>query len=90
METSKAATGRARGTTKSLGVNDHTLRRPDGDTAKRAIQWKPQGKHRRGTPQHTLRRTRMAELEGTGNVAGSENVGDFSLLFKQNIHATRK
>ena len=39
-------------------------RRPDGHVVKRALEWNPQGKRKRGRPQHTWRRTRMAELEG--------------------------
>jgi len=36
--------------------------RPGGDIAKRAIECNPQGKRKRGRPQHTWRRRRMAEL----------------------------
>ena len=41
----------------------HTLRRPDGHVVERALEWNPQGKQKRGRPQHTWRRTRIAELE---------------------------
>ena len=40
-----------------------TLRRSDGHVAKRALEWNPQGKRKRGRPRHTWRRTRMSELE---------------------------
>ena len=46
-----------------LGVSEMRWRRPDGQVAKRALEWNPQGKRKRGRPQHTWRRTRMAELE---------------------------
>jgi len=39
------------------------LTTPDGFIAKRVIEWNPQGKCKRGRPQHTCRHTRMAELE---------------------------
>ena len=42
--------------------NGHTLRRSDGHVVKRALEWNPQGNRKRGRPQHTWRRTRMAEL----------------------------
>jgi len=48
--------------TKGLGW-DHTLSRPDGYIANRAVTWSPQRRRKRGRPQHTMRRTRMAELE---------------------------
>jgi len=66
LETSRAVTGRAGDNTKSLGLDwphAYTLRRPDKYIAKRVIEWNPQRKHKRGRPQHTWRRTRMAELE---------------------------
>ena len=49
---------------RAWGWIGHTLRRPDGHVVKRALEWNPQGKRKRGRPQHTWRRTRMAELEG--------------------------
>ena len=48
---------------RAWGWIGNTLRRPDGHVAKRALEWNPQGKRKRGRPQHTWRRTRMAELE---------------------------
>ena len=48
---------------RAWGWMGHTLRRPDECIAKRAIEWNPQGTRKRGRPQHTWRRTRMAELE---------------------------
>ena len=47
---------------RAWGWIGHTLRRPDGHVVKRALEWNPQGKRKRGRPQHTWRRTRMAEL----------------------------
>ena len=44
----------------------HTLRRPEGHVAKRALEWNPQGKRKRGRPRLTWRRTRMSELEERG------------------------
>ena len=41
----------------------HMLRTPDRYLDKRAIVWKPQGKHNRGRPRHTCRYTRIAESE---------------------------
>ena len=35
----------------------------DWPHAEETIEWNPQGKRKRGRPQHTWRRTRMAELE---------------------------
>ena len=49
---------------RAWGWIGHTLRIPDGHVVKRALEWNPQGKRKRGRPQHTWRRTRMAELEG--------------------------
>ena len=49
---------------RAWGWIGHTLRRSDGHVVKRALEWNPQGKRKRGRPQHTWRRTRMAELEG--------------------------
>ena len=49
---------------RAWGWIGYTLRRPDGHVVKRALGWNPQGKRKRGRPQHTWRRTRMAELEG--------------------------
>jgi len=57
-------TGRAGDMTKGLGLDWPHAERPDGCIAKRAIEWNPQGKCKRGRPQHTWRHTRMAELEG--------------------------
>ena len=48
---------------RAWGWIGHTLRRSDGHVVKRALEWNPQGKRKRGRPQHTWRRTRMAELE---------------------------
>ena len=39
------------------------LRRPDRYIAKRAIDWNPNGKRKRGKSQHTWSRIRMAELK---------------------------
>ena len=44
----------------------HTLRRPDGHVAKTVLEWNPQGKRKRGRPRHTLKGTRMLELEERG------------------------
>ena len=49
---------------RAWGWIGHKLRRPDGHVVKRALEWNPQGKRKRGRPQHTWRRTRLAELEG--------------------------
>ena len=49
---------------RAWGWIGHTLRRPDGHVVKRALEWNPQGKRKRGRAQHTWRRTRLAELEG--------------------------
>ena len=48
---------------RAWGWIGHMLRRPDGHVVKRAQEWNPQGKRKRARPQHTWRRTRMAELE---------------------------
>ena len=48
---------------RASGWTGHTLRRPDGHVVKRALEWNPQGLRKRGRPQHTWRRTRIAELE---------------------------
>ena len=48
---------------RAWGWIGHTLRRPDGHVVKRALEWNPKGKRKRGRPQHTWRRTRIAELE---------------------------
>ncbi len=42
----------------------HKLRRPYEHVVKRALEWNSQEKRKKGRPQHTWRRTRMAELEG--------------------------
>ena len=47
---------------RAWGWIGHTLRRPDRHVVKRALEWNPQGKRKRGRPQHSWRRTRMAEL----------------------------
>ena len=47
---------------RAWGWIGHTLRKPDGHVVKRALEWNPQGKRKRGRPQHSWRRTRMAEL----------------------------
>ena len=49
---------------RAWGWIGYTLRRPDGHVLNRELEWNPQGKRKRGRPQHTWRRTRMAELEG--------------------------
>ena len=49
---------------RAWGWIGHTLRRPDGHVVKRALEWNPQEKRKRGRPQHTWRHTRLAELEG--------------------------
>jgi len=36
---------------RAWGWIGHTLRRPDGHLAKRALEWNPQGKRKRGRPQ---------------------------------------
>ena len=51
---------------RAWGWIGHTLRRPDGHVAKRALEWNPQGKRKRGRPRHTWRRTRTSELEERG------------------------
>jgi len=51
---------------RTWGWIGHTLRRPDGHVAKRALEWNPQGKRKRWRPRHTWRRTRMSELEERG------------------------
>ncbi|PFX27744.1 putative uncharacterized transposon-derived protein F52C9.6 [Stylophora pistillata] len=48
---------------RAWGWIGNTLRRPDGHVVKRALEWNPQGKRKRGRPLHTWRRTRIAELE---------------------------
>ena len=35
----------------------------DRHVVKRALEWKPQGNRKKGTPQHTWRQMGMAELE---------------------------
>ena len=47
---------------RAWGWIGHTLRKPDGHVVKRALEWNPQGKRKRGRRQHSWRRTRMAEL----------------------------
>ena len=49
---------------RAWGWIGHMLRRPDGHVVKRALEWNPQGRQKRGRPQHTWRRTRLTELEG--------------------------
>ena len=39
------------------------MKRPDGHVVKRALEWNPQEKRKRGRSQHSWRRTRMTELE---------------------------
>ena len=41
----------------------HTLRKPDSNTTKMALEWNPQGQRRRGRPTQTWRRTSTAELK---------------------------
>ena len=53
----------ARVKTKSLGMDWPYVRRPGGHVAKRPLEWNPQGKRKRGMPQHNWQHTRMAELE---------------------------
>ena len=48
---------------RAWGWIGHTLRRPDGHVVKRALEWNPQGKRKRGRPDNAWRLTRMAELE---------------------------
>ena len=44
-----------------------TLRKHDGNTAKKALDWNPQGKGKRGQqPVQTRRRTRTSELQAKG------------------------
>ena len=67
---------------RAWGWIGHTLRRPDGHVAKR--KWNPQGKRKRGRPQHTWRRTTMAELERkhlTWNEAKSTAHNRFRCVF---------
>jgi hypothetical protein len=40
----------------------HTLRKPNTNTTRRALQWNPQGKRRKGRPRNSWRRTTDAEL----------------------------
>ena len=47
---------------RAWGWIGHTLRRTDGHVVKRAREWNPLGKRKRGRPQHSWRHTRMAEL----------------------------
>ena len=51
---------------RARGWIGHMLRRPDGHVAKRALEWNPHGKRKRGRPRHTWRCTRMSELEERG------------------------
>lgn len=44
----------------------HTLRRPDGDIARAALDWNPQGRRKRGRPKMTWRRTVIAEASARG------------------------
>ena len=44
----------------------HTLRKPDVNITKQALEWNPQGNRRQGRPTHSWRRTRLKELERTG------------------------
>ena len=48
---------------RAWGWIGHTLRRPDKHVVKRALEWNPKEKRKRGRSQHTWRRTRMVELE---------------------------
>ena len=65
METNRAAADRGGDKTTSTKEGT-TLRRPDGHVTKRALEWNPQAKRKRGRPPHTWRRTRMSELEERG------------------------
>ena len=47
---------------RAWGWIGHTLRGPDGHVIKRALEWNPQWKRKRGRPPHTCRRTRTADL----------------------------
>ena len=51
---------------RTWGWIGHTLRRPDGHVAKTAHECDPQRKRKRGGSRHTLRRTKMLELEERG------------------------
>ena len=50
----------------AAGWIGHTLRRPDGLVAKRALECNPQGKRKRGRPRITCRRTKMSKLAERG------------------------
>ena len=64
LEANRAATSRGRDKTKSLGLDwPHAEETRRSSVAKSAPEWNPQGKCKRGRPQHNWRCTRMAELE---------------------------
>lgn len=44
----------------------HTLRRPNDDIARTALEWNPQGSRRRGRPNISWRRAVLKEAESTG------------------------
>ena len=64
LETNRATTDRGRGKKASLGLDwPHAEEtRWTDHVVKRALEWNPQGRRKRGRPQHSWRRTRMAEL----------------------------
>ena len=64
-QTAGAATDRSRGKKKSLGMDWPHVKetRWTCTVVKRALEWNPQEKRKRGRLQHTWRRTKMAELE---------------------------
>ena len=47
---------------RAWGWIGHTLRRLDEHVVKRALQWNPQGKRKRGRPRHTWRRMSILEF----------------------------
>lgn len=42
---------------------EHTLRKPESNTTRHALDWNPQGARRRGRPKNSWRRTTMDEQE---------------------------
>ena len=44
----------------------HTLRKPDGNIAKTALELNPQGRRKRGRPAQTWRHSQLAELQAKG------------------------
>ena len=49
----------------------HTLRKPNTNTTRRALEWNPQGARRKGRPQHSWKRTLEEELRSI-NTSWSE------------------